>query len=60
MAELAFIQKEIELRQNLAGNKFISPLPMGGKVYIIGELMYAKNFEEDNIYIFLETKFQEG
>ena len=60
MAELAFIQKEIELRQNLAGNKFISPDPMGGKVYIMGELMYAKNFEEDNLYIFLETKLSEG
>lgn len=60
MADLAFIQKEIELRQNLAGNKFITPLPMGAKVYIIGELLSAKNFEEDNIYVFLETKFPDG
>ncbi|OMJ83064.1 hypothetical protein SteCoe_16100 [Stentor coeruleus] len=60
MADLAFIQKEIELRQNLAGNKFITPLPMGAKVYIIGELLSAKNFEEDNIYVFLETKLPEG
>lgn len=56
MAELAFIQKEIELRQNLAGNKFITPLPAGGKVYILGELLSASNFEEDNLYIFLETR----
>lgn len=56
MAELAFIQKEIELRQNLAGNQFITPDPRGGKVYIMGELSSAKNFEEDNIYIFLETR----
>jgi Meckel syndrome type 1 protein len=60
MAELAFIQKEIELRQNLAGNKFITPLPMGGKVYILGELTSAKDFDEDNIYIFLETRLPEG
>lgn len=60
MADLAFIQKEIELRQNLAGNKFITPLPMGGKVYIMGELMYAKNFEEDDLYVFLDTKLNEG
>jgi Ciliary basal body-associated, B9 protein len=59
MADLGFIQKEIELRQNLAGNKFIIPPLMGGKVNIIGELVYAENFEEDNLYIFLETKFGE-
>ena len=59
MAELAFIQKEIELRQNLAGNKFIIPPAKGGKVYIMGELTHAKNFEEDNLYIFLETKLPE-
>jgi Meckel syndrome type 1 protein len=56
MAELAFIQKEIELRQNLAGNQFITPDPRGAKVYIMGELTSAKNFEEDNIYISLETR----
>lgn len=56
MADIAFIQKEIELRQNLAGNQFITPDPKGGKIYIMGELTSAKNFEEDNIYIFLETR----
>jgi len=60
MAELAIIQKEIEKRQNLAGEGFTVPPGRGAKVYIMGELLSAKNFEEDNLYIFLETKLPDN
>lgn len=56
MADLAFIQKEIELRQNLAGENFVSPPASGAKVFVMGELQSAKDFEDENLYVFLETK----
>ncbi|CAG9336208.1 unnamed protein product [Blepharisma stoltei] len=56
MADLAFIQKEIELRQNLAGENFISPPYNGAKVFVMGELLSAKDFEDDNLYIFMDSR----
>lgn len=56
MAELGFIQKEIELRQNLAGENFVYPPESGAKVYISGDLTSAYDFEQDEIYIFLEIR----
>ena len=61
MTALKFVQKEIELRQNLAGANFTTPPGSGGaKVTIMGELVSAQNFEDDDVYIFLEVKLPEG
>jgi hypothetical protein len=60
MSSLKFVQKEIELRQNLAGANFTTPPPGGAKVCIMGELQSGENFEDDDIYIFLEIKLPEG
>ena len=60
MAELGFIQKEIELRQNLAGENFTEPPRYGAKVCIMGEILTAFDFEEDNLYLFTEIRLPEG
>jgi hypothetical protein len=63
-----FVKKEIQLRENLVGAKYLGPptrkveknpsrssskrrLPAPSRVTVIGEIVSAKNFDAEDLYI---------
>lgn len=47
------------MRQNLAGSNFTIPPTRGSNIHVMGEIISAKNFSGDNLYIFYEIRLPE-
>ena len=51
--------KEIELKQNLAGEGFMAPPAHGENIFIQGEIISAHGFEANNLYCYYQFDLPE-
>lgn len=50
--KLNFLEKELEMKQNLVGEGFVAPPPIGSvRVNVMGEILSAENFTCNDLYI---------